>query len=41
MLTSRNSEKHRNLAKQLGAVGYFTKPYVEEQFFQEIAKLIK
>jgi chemotaxis family two-component system sensor histidine kinase/response regulator PixL len=40
MLTSRNSEKHRSLAKQLGAVAYFTKPYIEEEFFQEISKLI-
>jgi two-component system, chemotaxis family, sensor histidine kinase and response regulator PixL len=38
MLTSRSGDKHRNLAKQLGADGYFTKPYVEQDFIQEIKK---
>jgi two-component system, chemotaxis family, sensor histidine kinase and response regulator PixL len=40
MLTSRSGEKHRNLAKQLGADGYFTKPYVEQNFIQEIKKIL-
>ena len=40
MLTSRSGDKHRNLAKQLGANSYFTKPYVEEQFIAQIEKLI-
>lgn len=40
MLTSRSGEKHRNLAKQLGADGYFTKPYVEQDFIQEIKKIL-
>ena len=40
MLTSRGSDKHRTLADNLGASGFFIKPYVEEQFLQEIAKLI-
>ncbi len=41
MLSSRSSEKHRNLAKQLGAIAFFTKPYIEEEFLQEIKNLIK
>lgn len=41
MLTSRGSEKHRSLAKSLGAAGFFTKPYVEEQFMQEIEKYVR
>jgi two-component system, chemotaxis family, sensor histidine kinase and response regulator PixL len=40
MLTSRSGEKHRNLAKQLGADGYFTKPYVEQDFIQDIKKFL-
>ena len=40
MLTSRGSEKHRNLATSLGAVGFFTKPYVEEQFIAEIERYL-
>ncbi len=37
MLTSRNSEKHRTLAKMLGASAYLTKPYIE----QELLGLLK
>ena len=40
MLFSRNSEKHHNLAKQLGAIAFFTKPYIEEEFLQEINNFI-
>jgi two-component system, chemotaxis family, sensor histidine kinase and response regulator PixL len=39
MLTSRSNDKHRNLAIQLGAVAYFTKPYIEQEFLAEIKKL--
>lgn len=39
MLTSRTGEKHRLLAKELGAVGYFTKPYRESEIFKAIADL--
>jgi len=39
MLTSRSGIKHRNLAKQLGADGYFTKPYVEQDFLRSIAEI--
>ena len=40
MLTSRSGAKHRNLAKQLGANGYFTKPYVEQDFLREIKNIL-
>jgi CheY-like chemotaxis protein len=30
MLTSRGADRHRQMASQLGASGYFTKPYLEE-----------
>lgn len=31
MLTSRGADRHRKSAIQLGAKGYFTKPYLEEE----------
>ena len=40
MLTSRSGNKHRNLANQLGANGYFTKPYVEQEFLKELSKIL-
>ncbi|MEB3311159.1 MAG: Hpt domain-containing protein [Snowella sp.] len=40
MLTSRGSEKHRQLAMHLGASAYFTKPYIEQQFLLDIKKLL-
>ena len=40
MLTSRSGMKHRNLANQLGANGYFTKPYVEQEFIKELDKIL-
>jgi two-component system, chemotaxis family, sensor histidine kinase and response regulator PixL len=39
MLTSRTSEKHRQLALQLGATAYMTKPYINQEFVQAIAHL--
>ena len=41
MLTSRSGAKHRNLAKQLGADGYFTKPFIEQEFVSEIKKVLE
>ncbi|PSB29361.1 hybrid sensor histidine kinase/response regulator [Chlorogloea sp. CCALA 695] len=41
MLTSRSSDKHRMLAKQLGAKEYFTKPYIEQEFLTAISNIIK
>ncbi|MDJ0599802.1 MAG: hybrid sensor histidine kinase/response regulator [Crocosphaera sp.] len=40
MLTSRSSEKHRQLATHLGANAYFTKPYIEQQFLETIKNMI-
>ncbi|MGK7956120.1 MAG: response regulator [Crocosphaera sp.] len=40
MLTSRGSEKHRQLATHLGASAYFTKPYIEQQFLETIQNMI-
>jgi chemotaxis family two-component system sensor histidine kinase/response regulator PixL len=41
MLTSRSGEKHRQMAMELGANQYFTKPYSEAQLLQAIPKLMK
>ncbi|MBR8832237.1 MAG: Sensor histidine kinase RcsC [Chroococcopsis gigantea SAG 12.99] len=40
MLTSRGSDKHRQLAMQLGAKDYFTKPYIEQQFLTSVKNLV-
>ncbi|MEA5536286.1 hybrid sensor histidine kinase/response regulator [Crocosphaera sp. XPORK-15E] len=40
MLTSRSSEKHRQLATHLGASAYFTKPYIEQQFLETVKNMI-
>lgn len=40
MLTSRSGEKHRLLALEMGAVGYFTKPYRESEILGAIANLL-
>jgi two-component system, chemotaxis family, sensor histidine kinase and response regulator PixL len=37
MLTSRSSEKHRQLALQLGASAYLTKPYTEHELISTLA----
>jgi two-component system, chemotaxis family, sensor histidine kinase and response regulator PixL len=36
MLTSRSSEKHRQLAMTLGATDYFSKPYNEQALLQRL-----
>ncbi|MUL35830.1 hybrid sensor histidine kinase/response regulator [Gloeocapsopsis dulcis] len=41
MLTSRSSDKHRQLAKHLGATNYFTKPYIEQEFVAAIKDTIQ
>ncbi|MFN7714352.1 MAG: response regulator [Pseudanabaenaceae cyanobacterium] len=41
MLTSRSGDKHRNLAMNLGASGYFAKPFKETDLLATIADLIK
>ena len=40
MLSSRSSEKHRQLAMNLGASGYFTKPYTEPELLGSLKSLI-
>ena len=41
MLTSRNSEKHRMLAMNLGASAYFSKPYTESELLAALGSLIQ
>ncbi len=41
MLTSRGAEKHRQMAIQLGASGYFTKPYLEEALLEAAVRMLK
>jgi two-component system, chemotaxis family, sensor histidine kinase and response regulator PixL len=40
MLTSRSNNKHRQFATHLGAVDYFIKPYLEQDFMAAIEKII-
>lgn len=40
MLTSRSNEKHRKVAFNLGANGYFSKPYNEQELLQKLEILI-
>jgi chemotaxis family two-component system sensor histidine kinase/response regulator PixL len=40
MLTSRSGAKHRQIALELGAVHYFTKPYSEQQILEVIPQLM-
>ncbi|NES83697.1 MAG: hybrid sensor histidine kinase/response regulator [Moorea sp. SIO2B7] len=41
MLTSRGAERHRKIAAERGARGYFTKPYLEEFLLDAANRLIK
>ncbi|BAY85778.1 multi-sensor signal transduction histidine kinase [Calothrix parasitica NIES-267] len=41
MLTSRGADKHRQMAIQLGASGYFTKPYLEEALLEAAVRMLK
>ncbi|PSB02975.1 hybrid sensor histidine kinase/response regulator [Merismopedia glauca] len=40
MLTSRSGDKHRQLAMNLGASGYFSKPFKEQELLKTIQELI-
>lgn len=40
ILTSRSAEKHRQLAQELGAKAYLTKPYLEHELISTINSLI-
>jgi len=41
LLTSRSTEKHKNIAAELGASGYFTKPYTEKDLLDAAERMIK
>ena len=41
MLTSRSGDKHRQLAMNLGATAYFSKPFREQELLQTLARLIE
>ncbi|MEB3828229.1 response regulator [Phormidium sp. CCY1219] len=41
MLTSRGADKHRQMAVQMGASGYFTKPYLEESLLEAAGRMLK
>ncbi|WP_446357334.1 response regulator [Coleofasciculus sp. G2-EDA-02] len=41
MLTSRGAKRHRQMAAQLGASGYFTKPYLEEVLLDAAVRMIQ
>ncbi len=41
MLTSRGAKKHRQIAAERGAKGYFTKPYVEDVLLDAANRLIR
>jgi CheY-like chemotaxis protein len=41
MLTSRGADKHRQMAVQLGASGYFTKPYLEDSLLDAASRMLK
>ncbi|PZU94059.1 MAG: hybrid sensor histidine kinase/response regulator [Pseudanabaena sp.] len=40
MLTSRSGKKHRGVAQVLGASGYLTKPYLEQELLKTIQEVI-
>ncbi|AFY43828.1 hybrid sensor histidine kinase/response regulator [Nostoc sp. PCC 7107] len=41
ILSSRSADKHRQLAQELGAKAYLTKPYLEHEFLSTISSLTK
>jgi chemotaxis protein histidine kinase CheA/CheY-like chemotaxis protein len=41
MLTSRGADRHRQMAFNLGAKGYFTKPYLEEQLLEAAGRMLQ
>jgi two-component system, chemotaxis family, sensor histidine kinase and response regulator PixL len=40
MLTSRGSDKHRQMATELGANGYLTKPYLDQELLDKVSSLL-
>ncbi|MBE9159469.1 response regulator [Nodosilinea sp. LEGE 06152] len=41
MLTSRGADRHRQMAVDLGAKGYFTKPYLEEMLLDAARRMLE
>jgi len=41
MLTSRGADRHRQIAAERGARGYFTKPYLEDVLLDAAQRMIK
>ena len=41
MLTSRSGDKHRKIAMNLGASGYFSKPFKEQELLATLTQLIR
>lgn len=41
MLTSRGADRHRQMAMQMGAKGYFTKPYLEETLLDAAQQMLR
>ncbi|MFN3926437.1 MAG: response regulator [Pseudanabaenaceae cyanobacterium] len=41
MLTTRSSDKHKSLAKMLGATAYLTKPYIEQDLLTTLNRLLE
>ena len=41
MLTSRGADRHRQMAVQMGASGYITKPYLEEALLDAAQRILK
>lgn len=41
MLTSRGADRHRQMAANLGASAYFTKPYLEEELLSAAARMLQ
>lgn len=41
MLTSRSGQKHREIAKLLGATSYLTKPYLEQDLLQTVRAVLE
>jgi two-component system, chemotaxis family, sensor histidine kinase and response regulator PixL len=40
MLTSRSGDKHRKIAMNLGASGYFAKPFKEQELLATLTQLV-
>jgi two-component system, chemotaxis family, sensor histidine kinase and response regulator PixL len=41
MLTSRSGDKHRKIAMNLGATGYFAKPFKEQELLAKLTEVVK